>query len=116
MIRFTLPIEKLNSSAACGIVSNPTYAHGATATIASIPFMACFENKLVQSKEGPHSGARFDQWVMGLNNAEMVITRKADLNVILRHIKLIDPDAFLSVGSATGVYGKGFDTIKTGKK
>ena len=44
----------------------------------------------------------------------MVITRKADLNVILRHIKLIDPDAFLSVGSATGVYGKGFDTIKTG--
>ena len=46
----------------------------------------------------------------------MVITRKADLNVILRHIKLIDPDAFLSVGSATGVYGKGFDTIKTGKK
>ena len=42
----------------------------------------------------------------------MVLTRKTDLNLLLRYIKQIDPHAFLSVGSVTGVYGKGFDTIK----
>lgn len=46
----------------------------------------------------------------------MVITRKTDLNLFLRHIKQIDPDAFLSVGSVTGVYGKGFDTIKSNRR
>ncbi len=42
----------------------------------------------------------------------MVITRKTDLNILLRYIRAIDPDAFLSVSSVTGVYGKGFETIK----
>lgn len=42
----------------------------------------------------------------------MIITRKSELNTILRYIKSIDSDAFLSVSSVTGVYGKGFDTIK----
>lgn len=42
----------------------------------------------------------------------MVITRKTDLNLLLRYIRAIDPDAFLSVSSVTGVYGKGFETIK----
>lgn len=42
----------------------------------------------------------------------MVITRKTDLNVMLKYIKSIDPEAFLSVSSVTGVYGKGFDKIK----
>lgn len=42
----------------------------------------------------------------------MVLTRKADLNVMLRYIKSIDPDAFLSITSVTGVYGKGFDKYK----
>ena len=42
----------------------------------------------------------------------MVITRKTDLNIMLRYIKTVDPDAFLSVSSVTGVYGKGFDSIK----
>ena len=42
----------------------------------------------------------------------MVITRKTDLNVMLKYIKAIDPNAFLSVSSVTGVYGKGFDKIK----
>ena len=42
----------------------------------------------------------------------MVITRKTDLNVMLKYIKAIDPNAFLSVSSVTGVYGKGFDRIK----
>jgi uncharacterized membrane-anchored protein YitT (DUF2179 family) len=42
----------------------------------------------------------------------MVVTRKADLNLLLRYVKTIDPDAFLSVSSVMGVYGKGFDAIK----
>ena len=46
----------------------------------------------------------------------MVLTRKYDLNVLLRYIKSIDPEAFLSVSTVTGVYGKGFESIKTGRK
>ena len=42
----------------------------------------------------------------------MVITRKTDLNLLLRYIKAIDSNAFLSVSSVNGVYGQGFDTIK----
>ena len=42
----------------------------------------------------------------------MVLTRKSDLNIMLRYIKAIDPNAFLSVSSVTGVYGKGFETFK----
>ena len=42
----------------------------------------------------------------------MVLTRKTDLNLMLRYIKQIDSTAFLSVSSVNGVYGKGFDTIK----
>lgn len=42
----------------------------------------------------------------------MVVTRKTDLNLLLRYVKAIDPDAFLSVSSVMGVYGQGFDTIK----
>lgn len=42
----------------------------------------------------------------------MVLTRKTDLNVLLKYVKSIDPNAFLSVASVTGVYGKGFETLK----
>lgn len=42
----------------------------------------------------------------------MVVTRKTDLNLLLRYVKSIDPDAFLSISTVMGVYGQGFDTIK----
>lgn len=42
----------------------------------------------------------------------MVVTRKTDLNILLRTIKSIDPEAFLSVSTVAGVYGQGFDTLK----
>lgn len=42
----------------------------------------------------------------------MVIMRKDDMNLLYRMIREIDRDAFLSVGSVSGVYGKGFDQIK----
>ena len=46
----------------------------------------------------------------------MVLTRKTDLNLLLRHIKAIDSEAFLSVSSVNGVYGKGFSAIKGNAK
>jgi len=42
----------------------------------------------------------------------MVIMRKDDMSLLYRMIREIDKDAFLSVGSVSGVYGKGFDEIK----
>lgn len=49
-------------------------------------------------------------------NVVMVVTRKADLNLLLKYVKAIDPDAFLSVSTVMGVYGKGFDTIRVKSK
>ena len=46
----------------------------------------------------------------------MVVIRKTDLNLLLRYVKTIDPDAFLSISNVTGVYGLGFDTIKLRRK
>jgi uncharacterized membrane-anchored protein YitT (DUF2179 family) len=46
----------------------------------------------------------------------MLITRKTDLKVFLKYITTIDPAAFVSVSSVTGVYGKGFDKFKLGGK
>ena len=50
------------------------------------------------------------------NHVLMVVTRKTDLNFLLKYIKTIDNDAFLSVSSVSGVYGNGFDVIKSGRK
>ena len=41
----------------------------------------------------------------------MVVARKSDINMIYKVIKDIDKEAFISVGSVSGVYGKGFDEI-----
>lgn len=42
----------------------------------------------------------------------LVVARKTELSEILAHIKLVDPNAFISVTSVMGVYGLGFDAIK----
>ncbi len=41
----------------------------------------------------------------------VVLCRKHETNNILKAVKNLDPDAFVSVGSVMGVYGKGFETI-----
>ena len=46
----------------------------------------------------------------------MVMTRKTDLNVMLKYVNMIDPDAFMSVSHITGVYGQGFDSLKLNRK
>ena len=42
----------------------------------------------------------------------MVVARKPELKLLLNLIKEEDPQAFISVGSVSGVYGSGFDVIK----
>jgi uncharacterized membrane-anchored protein YitT (DUF2179 family) len=42
----------------------------------------------------------------------LVMCRKVENNNILRIVKRLDPDAFVSVGSVMGVYGKGFEEIE----
>lgn len=42
----------------------------------------------------------------------MVISKKRTSSILFRIIKDIDPDAFVTMGTVSGVYGKGFDQIK----
>ncbi|WP_066630585.1 YitT family protein [Labilibacter marinus] len=42
----------------------------------------------------------------------MVISKKRTSSVLFRIIKDIDPQAFVTMGSVSGVYGQGFDQIK----
>jgi uncharacterized membrane-anchored protein YitT (DUF2179 family) len=42
----------------------------------------------------------------------LVIAQKKDRVEIMRLVKTIDPNAFISVAKTQGVYGKNFDTIK----
>lgn len=45
----------------------------------------------------------------------MVVCRKAEQSNVYRVIKGIDPEAFITVGSVMGVYGKGFDALRLKK-
>ena len=47
------------------------------------------------------------------NKVLMILARKYEANTIYRIIKSVDKDAFISVASVMGVYGKGFEQIKT---
>ncbi|MCA1760496.1 MAG: YitT family protein [Bacteroidales bacterium] len=42
----------------------------------------------------------------------MSVVRKKETSQIFRKIREIDPEAFITMGSVMGVYGKGFDKIK----
>ncbi len=42
----------------------------------------------------------------------MSVVRKKETSAIFREIKQIDPEAFITMGSVMGVYGKGFDKLK----
>ena len=46
----------------------------------------------------------------------VVLVRKHELSDIYRIIKAEDPEALISVANVMGVFGKGFDAIKTTKK
>lgn len=43
----------------------------------------------------------------------MILLRKNESSLLLRIVKQEDPNAFISMGSVMGVYGRGFEKIKT---
>jgi uncharacterized membrane-anchored protein YitT (DUF2179 family) len=43
----------------------------------------------------------------------VVLARQSDSETIFRIIKAIDPNAFISQANVRGVYGRGFDEIKS---
>ena len=45
------------------------------------------------------------------HNIVMVVCRKRDTPTILKIAHQVDPDAFITIGSVMGVYGKGFDAL-----
>ena len=46
----------------------------------------------------------------------LIVSRKYQMNEVIREIKAIDPKAFVSVSTAMSVYGEGFEEVKTGFK
>lgn len=42
----------------------------------------------------------------------LIVCRKSESAAILQQIKMIDPKAFISMGSVMGVYGEGFDVYR----
>jgi uncharacterized membrane-anchored protein YitT (DUF2179 family) len=44
----------------------------------------------------------------------LIVSRKMQMNEIVREIKSIDPKAFISVSTAMSVFGEGFEEVKTG--
>lgn len=44
----------------------------------------------------------------------LVLVRRAQLHELKRAVKAVDPKAFMSVTPASGVFGEGFEEIKTG--
>lgn len=44
----------------------------------------------------------------------LILVRKPELHTITKTVKEIDPSAFVTVSSASTVYGEGFDEMKTG--
>lgn len=46
----------------------------------------------------------------------LVVCRKTEQSQIYHIIKEVDPNAFITAGSVMGVYGKGFDALRAGKK
>ena len=47
----------------------------------------------------------------GASKIVMVVCRKRETTKILSFVETIDPDAFITVGSVMGVYGKGFQSL-----
>lgn len=47
-------------------------------------------------------------------NVLLILVRKKQLFEITKHVKAVDPRAFMSVTNASGVFGEGFEEIKVG--
>lgn len=56
-------------------------------------------------------------WYSGMESKVLlIICYKAQMHDIVESVKTIDPKAFVSVSSTSGVFGEGFEEVKTGLK
>ena len=46
----------------------------------------------------------------------LIVSRKQQMNEVIREVKSIDSKAFISVSTAMSVFGEGFEEVKTGLK
>ena len=44
----------------------------------------------------------------------LIVSRKQQMNDVIKEVKSIDSKAFISVSTAMSVYGEGFEEVKTG--
>lgn len=104
--------------AACGFTVDLTVS-GSKQSVQMFIFSKCYEQIAEMISKDMHRGVTVldgKGWYSG--NSEkilMVVARKTESNYILSMIKQIDKQAFISVGSVMGVYGLGFETIKSKK-
>ncbi len=54
-------------------------------------------------------------WSKQESKVLVILVRKNETNMFYRIIREIDPNAFISVANVMGVFGEGFEQIKTGK-
>lgn len=101
---------------ACCSYTVDLYLSGSKQSVQIFIFSKKYDEIADRISENMHRGVSVmdaEGWYTKTNNKVlMVMARKAELNTILRMIKSIDPEAFLSAGTVMGVYGKGFDKIK----
>ncbi len=105
---------------ACCSYTIDLYLSGSKQSVQIFIFSKKYAEIADEISENMHRGVSVldaEGWYTKANNKLLlVMTRKSDLNTVLRLIKSIDPEAFLSVGTVMGVYGKGFDKIKVKAK
>lgn len=101
---------------ACCSYTVDLYLSGSKQSVQIFIFSKKYDEIADRISENMHRGVSVmdaEGWYTKTNNKVlMVMARKAELNTILRMIKSIDSEAFLSAGTVMGVYGKGFDKIK----
>ena len=101
---------------ACCSYTVDLYLSGSKQSVQIFIFSKKYDEIADRISENMHRGVSVmdaEGWYTKTNNKVlMVMARKAELNTILRMIKSIDPEAFLSAGPVMGVYGKGFDQRK----
>lgn len=54
-------------------------------------------------------------WSKSEGKVLVILVRKNETNIFYKIIKEVDPKAFISVANVMGVFGEGFEQIKTGK-
>lgn len=104
--------------AACGFTVDLTVS-GSKQSVQLFIFSKYYEQIAEMISKDMHRGVTVLDgrgWYSGNNEKILlVVVRKTESNFILSMIKQIDKQAFISVGSVMGVYGLGFETIKTRK-